>query len=175
MNSGDRSVDPLFMEWRAHRHHEAAFTLTELIIVIITLAVLAAILGPRFAEAGTEASKAQLQSELALIDNQLELFRADHAGRYPHEVPAAMFLDPDIYDGWGVLVGSRYLLTTPRNPYLGGTILSEGSRENALETSSEHSWLFDRDMQSPYFGSIFAVGFDQFADTLAHESETEGH
>lgn len=59
-----------------------AFTLVELLIVIIIIAVLAAIAIPKFADSGTRSKEAALKAELSLIRNAVELFKND-TGCYP--------------------------------------------------------------------------------------------
>jgi len=58
------------------------FTLVELLIVIIIIAVLAAIAIPKFANSSTRSKEAALKADLKLYRNAVELFRSD-CGAYP--------------------------------------------------------------------------------------------
>ena len=58
------------------------FTLVELLIVIIIIAVLAAIAIPKFADSSTRSKEAALHADLRLYRNAIELFKAD-CGAYP--------------------------------------------------------------------------------------------
>jgi general secretion pathway protein G len=58
------------------------FTLVELLIVIIIIAVLAAIAIPRFADSSTRSKESALRAELRLLRNAIELFRND-TGVFP--------------------------------------------------------------------------------------------
>jgi general secretion pathway protein G len=60
----------------------AAFTLVELLIVIIIIAVLAAIAIPKFANSSTRSKESALRAELSLLRNAVELFKND-CGSYP--------------------------------------------------------------------------------------------
>lgn len=62
--------------------NRAAFTLVELLIVIIIIAVLAAIAIPKFANQSTRSKEAALRAELALLRNAVELFKND-CGAFP--------------------------------------------------------------------------------------------
>ena len=53
------------------------FTLVELLIVIIIIAVLAAIAIPKFVNSGLRSKEAAMKSDLKLIRNAIELFRND--------------------------------------------------------------------------------------------------
>lgn len=59
-----------------------AFTLVELLIVIVVLAVLAAIVIPKFNDSGTRGREASLKANMKTARNAIELFRAD-TGAYP--------------------------------------------------------------------------------------------
>lgn len=63
------------------------FTLVELLIVAIMLAILAAIVVPQFASTTTEGEEAALKADLAGIRSALELYRQQH-GSYPGIVAA---------------------------------------------------------------------------------------
>lgn len=59
-----------------------AFTLVELLIVIIIIAVLAAIAIPKFANSSQRSKESALRAELSLMRNAVELFKND-CGSYP--------------------------------------------------------------------------------------------
>ena len=58
------------------------FTLVELLIVAIMLAILAAIVVPQFASTTTEATESALKSDLAGLRSAIDLYRQQH-GEYP--------------------------------------------------------------------------------------------
>lgn len=60
----------------------AAFTLVELLIVIIIIAVLAAIAIPKFANQSVRSKESALKAELSLLRNAVELFKND-CGAFP--------------------------------------------------------------------------------------------
>ena len=59
--------------------NRAAFTLVELLIVIIIIAVLAAIAIPKFANQSQRSKESALRAELSLLRNAVEVFKADTA------------------------------------------------------------------------------------------------
>lgn len=64
----------------------SAFTLVELLIVIIIIAVLAAIAIPKFADSSVRSKEAALKADLKLYRNAIELFKQD-TGAFPSSVP----------------------------------------------------------------------------------------
>lgn len=62
---------------------ERGFTLVELLIVVIILAVLAAIVVPQFGSSTAEAKQSALQSTLTQMRNAIELYYHQHGAVYP--------------------------------------------------------------------------------------------
>ena len=67
---------------------QAGFTLVELLIVVIILTVLAAIIVPQFSSATIDAKEAALDANLARMRSAVELFQAQHNGKYPGSMAA---------------------------------------------------------------------------------------
>ncbi len=69
------------------------FTLVELLIVAIMLAILAAIIVPQFASTTTEAEESALKSNLAGMRAAIDLYRQQH-GEYPGAVASTSRMVP---------------------------------------------------------------------------------
>lgn len=69
------------------RDRRRGFTLMELLIVIIVIAVLAAIALPRFINSGLRSKEASLKSDLKIYRNAVQLFLND-TGAYPANLAA---------------------------------------------------------------------------------------
>jgi general secretion pathway protein G len=67
-----------------HRRHAArAFSLIELVIVIVIIGILAAIAIPRLSRGAAGASESALSSNLAILRNAIDLYAAEHDGKFP--------------------------------------------------------------------------------------------
>lgn len=64
------------------RRKVRGFTLVELLVVVVVLAVLAAIVLPKFMDSGKRSKESALRSDLKLVRNAISLFRND-TGVYP--------------------------------------------------------------------------------------------
>ncbi|MHC4946898.1 MAG: competence type IV pilus major pilin ComGC [Planctomycetota bacterium] len=89
-------------------HVKRAFTLIEILIVVVILGILAAIVIPQFTDASTDAQEASVRSQMQTIRGQLELFRVQNGDTYPDLVT----------NQWADLVGGDYLQAAPRNPLM---------------------------------------------------------
>ncbi|MEM7476767.1 MAG: prepilin-type N-terminal cleavage/methylation domain-containing protein [Planctomycetota bacterium] len=83
-----------------------AFTLIELVVVILIVAILAAFAVPRFQDRGDDARAAVVMQNVRVVHNMADLFRADY-GRLPADAGPGEF--PQEFDG----LLSPALFTTP--------------------------------------------------------------
>lgn len=70
------------------RNLQKGFTLVELLIVVIILAILAAIVVPQFSSSTTDANDSASKTNLAALRSAIELYAAQHNGKYPGAVLA---------------------------------------------------------------------------------------
>ena len=64
------------------RHVRKAFTLVEILIVVVILGILAAIVVPQFTNATQDAQAGNIKAQLSTINQQVELFKA-RTNAYP--------------------------------------------------------------------------------------------
>lgn len=89
---------------RCAREPGAGFTLVELLVVLVIVAVLASLVQPRLMAAVTSAREAALAQDLAALRDALDQHYAD-TGRYP--------------EGLETLVERRYIRRVPKDPMTG--------------------------------------------------------
>lgn len=133
------------------RHARNAFTLIELLIVVVILGILAAIVVPQFSNASDSAVKSALKSQLQTISSQLELYRVQHQGSYP-----TLGGEGATNDGWDVMVTEGYLKETPFNGYvsMSNLVVGDSTVMATAKASATSGWATDN------AGGIWAVGFD---------------
>lgn len=64
-------------------HRSRAFTLVELVIVVLIIGILAAIVVPRFTNASDRARDSSARTTLTYLRNQIELFKTQHGNCPP--------------------------------------------------------------------------------------------
>ena len=116
---------------KSTRHICSAFTLVEVLIVVIVLGILAAVVIPQFSEASTDAQVSALQTNLQTIRGQLEVYKLQHNSTYPAyatfsnqmtqytDVSGAAQATKDATHKFG-----PYLLSVPVNPFTNTNTLS---------------------------------------------------
>ena len=120
-----------------------AFTLVELLIVIIIIAVLAAIAIPKFADSSKRSKEAALKADLKLYRNAIELFKAD-TGAYPATI-ADLAATSAPANGVDTSTGSSKAITASdwKGPYL-----------QAVETDPVGGSAFSYSTTSPNIGVV---------------------
>jgi prepilin-type N-terminal cleavage/methylation domain-containing protein len=103
---------------RISRTARRGFTLVEILIVVVLIAILAAIVVPKFGEVMSNSRKTGLQEQLRRIRTDIQLYKLQHAD----QVPALVGTPTDWTDlttakpnGSGTMCGP-YMAQFPRNP-----------------------------------------------------------
>jgi general secretion pathway protein G len=65
------------------KHRRQAFTLIEVLIVVVIMAVLAATIIPQFSSSTKDAKESQLSFNMHTLRSQIELYKIHHLGSYP--------------------------------------------------------------------------------------------
>jgi general secretion pathway protein G len=109
-----------------------AFTLVEVLIVVIVLGILAAIVVPQFTDASTDAKLTALKTNLQTVRGQIQLYRIQHNETFPSLA--------DFSDQMTTEIGGKgpYLLSIPNNPYTDTNTLGEGAEGTS-------AWYYDED------------------------------
>ncbi len=111
-----------------------AFTLVEILIVVVILGILAAIVIPQFTNASADAQVGNVETQLQTIRSQIELFRVRNNGNYPTFVAGEFPAE---------LINANYLRTAPINPRTGtSTVVLGADPEGAVE-NGDAGWWFD--------------------------------
>ncbi len=122
---------------------QKAFTLVEVLIVVIILGILAAIVVPQFSDASSDAKLSALKTNLQTIRGQIQLYKIQHNDVYPALATFANQMTlASKEDGTTAALGTAgfdlgpYLQSVPVNPYTGTNTIGNG----AAGTSA---WYYD--------------------------------
>ena len=119
-----------------------AFTLVELMLVVVIIGVLAAMVVPRLAGRTEQAKIARAKSDLAAIGLALDLYELD-TGHYPASLEGVVAKDPpgDLSDETKAKWNGPYLKKgLPRDPW---------GRDYTYQKSSQHNQDYDLSSLGP--------------------------
>jgi len=137
----------------------AAFTLIEILIVVVILGILASVVVPQFASATQDASNVATVDTVVKVRRAVSIYFYDH-GAYP-QITAG--------DGtWGQLMdhtSNVFLREKPRNFWVGtpnGTMVTLGIAPDGAYQSA-YGWIFNATS-----GDVWAASFDRFDNPYPH-------
>jgi general secretion pathway protein G len=132
-----------------------AFTLVEILIVVVILGILAAMVVPQFAQATDDSRVVATKDQLEKIKKALSVYFVQNNSQYP-TITAG--------DGtWGEIITRSYMRTPPVNSWVGGsgskTIILGSSPDSAYQTT--HGWIYNAAT-----GDVLAGSFDAGGEPL---------
>jgi len=143
-----------------------AFTLVEILIVVVILGILAAIIIPQVSSASQEAIKSALKSDFQTVNKHIELYRVNNAGLLPTLDPVDPF---GAGGGWGVMVSAQYLRQAPNNTYTGGTVVGPANdRTTAVTRPRGHAIGWEFTVVNDRL-DVWACGYDDRLNILSNE------
>ena len=143
-----------------------AFTLVEILIVVVILGILAAIVIPQFTNASEEAQGGNVKSQLQTIRSQIELFRVRNNGQSPVIAGAQDASFADFLNGRGTTTTTNsygleqdpYMRTAATNPRTNTNIVIDDAdpitAANQYVQNGDTAWFYD-----PASGRFAANGF----------------
>ncbi|MEX2186460.1 MAG: type II secretion system protein [Pirellulales bacterium] len=130
------------------------FTLIEVLIVVVIMAVLAATIIPQFTASTDDAQKSAAAYNLHTMRSQIQLYRTEHAGTYP-----TIANDADGQPSLPALIGSSnaagtvgatgpsfplgpYMVSIPNNPYDNKNYVETATEWPPAATTASGGWLY---------------------------------
>jgi general secretion pathway protein G len=152
-----------------NRGRNRAFTLVEILIVVVILGILAAIVVPQFTNAANDARSGNLVTQLQTLNNQIELYAARNNGQYPDftDDTTAWGLPDAGGSEDGTLIGDNYIKARPMNtawnPSDNGGIEAYTVSEvgAGVYGSAATAWVWNTDDNT-----LYASWFDEAANEI---------
>src|SRR3954468_19649661 len=89
------------------QHHRGAFTLIEILLVVVILGILGALVYPHFANARADAADKAARTQLQGLRSQIEMYKVQHGGALP-----------DLITNWNPLINATVYNTKTVGPYI---------------------------------------------------------
>lgn len=130
----------------SHRSRSRAFSLVELVIVIVIIGIIGAIAIPRMSRGAAGAADSSLTANLSILRNAINLYEAEHGGKFPTIVDFVNQMTTYSDDQGNVNA-------TKTDPYLYGPYLraipplpvgaKKGSTSVAAADGAGVGWIYD--------------------------------
>ncbi len=120
------------------------FTLVELLIVVVILAILAATIVPQFSDLTGDAKDSTGMIILKTLRQQIEYYKAQHDGLFPDAALANLLIKTDASGAAGTEFGP-YLQKIPNNPFTNGNKVTATTSDPpaAASAASDRGWLYN--------------------------------
>ncbi len=131
---------------RAKGRNRTAFTLVEVLIVVVIMAVLAATIIPQFTNSTNDAKDSTVLFNLHSMRSLIELYKSQHNGTAPgadlKELTSATDRAGNIGTGASYPYGP-YLQKIPVNPFTDSNTVAQPTSVPPTATVSGAGWLYD--------------------------------
>jgi general secretion pathway protein G len=127
-----------------------AFTLIEVLIVVVIMAILAATIIPQFTDSTKDAKASTVKFNLATLRSQIQLYRTQHNGINPSADLSELTTTTDASGGKGTganFVYGPYLREIPVNPFTNvktvKTISTDPAAAGDVTSGSGGGWIYN--------------------------------
>lgn len=125
------------------------FTLVEVLIVVVIMAVLAATIIPQFSDSSKDAKMSTAKFNLHTLRSQVELYKSQHDGKLPSDDLAELLIKTNVKGntntGDGPLVYGPYIQKIPANPFNNSDTFSNVTTKPATAPGGAVGWVYDTD------------------------------
>jgi general secretion pathway protein G len=125
-----------------------AFTLIEVLIVVVIMAILAATIIPQFTDSTKDAKTSTVRFNLSTLRSQIELYRTHHNGLAPSGTLAELLTSTDATGATGSGANypyGPYLKEVPTNPYSNAKTVKVITNDPAQagDVTGNGGWLYN--------------------------------
>ena len=130
--------------------HSRGFTLVEVLIVVVIMAVLAATIIPQFSDSSKDAKISSVKFNLHTLRSQIQLYKSQHDGLVPGDDLAELLLTTNASgttdSSDGPLVYGPYIQKIPNNPFTTSNAVVEitSSPAASSDVTSSDGWLYNK-------------------------------
>ncbi len=124
----------------------SAFTLVEIMIVVVVLAILAAAIVPQFADATKDAKANTAVFNLHTLRSQIGFYRAQHGGKSPATLSKLTVKTNADETTTGSPIYGPYLSTIPDNPLVDGAntnVVGTPAAVPPVAVVANSGWMYD--------------------------------
>lgn len=143
----------------ARRH--AGFTLVEVLLVVVILAILAATVIPQFTESGEDAKESSVMQNLRTLRAQIEMYQLQHNGALPNNVNMQQLTSKTTAAGVVSTTGEfgpYFVGAMPYNPYNNLNTVTATTDDPPTAPAGSSGWLYNVTTGGIWANSAEALG-----------------
>jgi prepilin-type N-terminal cleavage/methylation domain-containing protein len=127
---------------------KSGFTLVEVLIVVVIMAILAATIIPQFTDSTSDAKASTVKFNLHTLRSQIELYKAQHNGVVPTGTLVELTVNTDIDGTQGTGAGfpyGPYIRQIPDNPFTNSNTVTVITSDPAAagDVTGTGGWLYN--------------------------------
>jgi len=131
-----------------NNNRRGAFTLIEVLIVVVIMAILAATIIPQFTDSTKDAKSSTVQFNLHTLRSQIQLYRTQHTGAAPTASLAELMASTDGTGATGTGAAypyGPYLREIPTNPFNNSKAVKVITNDPAQagDVTGTNGWLYN--------------------------------
>ncbi len=126
------------------RQQTKGFTLVEVLIVVVIMAILAAAIIPQFTDSSSDARESTALMNLRTLRGQIQLYRVQHNGLLPSASLGELLIKTDASGSSGGTLGP-YLQFIPDNPFTNANTVRTTATDppGAASGAADAGWLYN--------------------------------
>jgi prepilin-type N-terminal cleavage/methylation domain-containing protein len=127
-------------------HRRSAFTLIEVLIVVVIMAILAATIIPQFTDSTKDAKTSTAKMNVATLRAQIQLYRTQHTGLNPSADLSELTKTTDVSGTPGTgatFVYGPYLRQIPVNPFTNLNTVTTTATDLTAAPAGTGGWIYN--------------------------------